>query len=84
MNKDDLKKIKELVEIIKHKIDMLSVGQTGQSAQITMIKDQLSVMNEKLDSHIGSLMNIESTLNAYGDMYKINNDNAKKLDLLPN
>lgn len=80
MNQDDFKKLKELIEIIKHKVDMLSVAQTGQSAQISLIKDQLSMMNEKLDSHTGSLMNIEATLDAYADMYKVNNGNSKKLE----
>lgn len=59
---------------------MLSVSQTGQSAQINMMRDQLSVINEKLDSHTASLINIESTLTAYGDMYTINNSNSKKLE----
>lgn len=30
---------------------MLEVSQTGQSAQLVMVRDQLSVMNSKLDSH---------------------------------
>lgn len=51
MVKDDLKltQLKELLEIIKHKVDMLGVSQTGQSASIALMKDQQSVMNKKLD-----------------------------------
>ena len=52
---DDLQKIKELLEIVKHKVDMLSVGQTGQSATVSLIKDQLSMMNSKLDEHTQTL-----------------------------
>lgn len=80
MNQDEFKKLKELIEIIKHKVDMLSVGQTGQSAQITMMRDQLSVINDKLDSHTAALINIESTLTGYGDMYKINKSDSQKLE----
>ncbi len=46
---DDLKKIKELLEIVKHKVDTMEMSRTGQSATIHLIKEQQSVMNEKLD-----------------------------------
>ncbi len=46
---DDLKNIKELLEIVKHKVDMMEVSRTGQSATLHLIKDQQSVMNDKLD-----------------------------------
>lgn len=51
MAKDDLKiqQLKELLEIIKHKVDMLGVSQTGQLASISLMRDQQSVMNKKLD-----------------------------------
>lgn len=67
---DTLQQVKELLEIIKHKVDMLEVGQTAQSAQLTMVRDQLSVMGSKLDSHTSSLMSIESTLAGYADAYR--------------
>ena len=37
-------------------------------------------INKKLDQHTGALINIEDTIKMYGDMYQINNDNAKKLE----
>ncbi len=46
---DDLKQIKELLEIVKHKVDRIEVTQVGQSASIHLMRDQQSVMNEKLD-----------------------------------
>lgn len=52
MAADDSKKLdglKELLEIIKHKVDLEGVNRTNQSASIQLIKDQLSVMNKKLD-----------------------------------
>lgn len=80
---DDPKKfieLKELLEIIKNKIDMMDIRQTNQSATISLMKDQLSVINSKLDSHTGSLMQIEATLNGYADMYKINDFNVRKVE----
>ncbi len=50
MANNDLKKIKELLEIVKHKVDKMEVSRTGQSASIHLMKDQQSVMNEKLDA----------------------------------
>jgi chromosome segregation ATPase len=46
---DDSTKIKELLEIINHKVDSLDLKQTGQSASISLMRDQLSVMNKKID-----------------------------------
>lgn len=67
---DNSKKIQELLEVIKHKLDMLEASQVGQSGQLSMIKDQLSMMNSKLDAHSASLVNIEATLEGYADAYK--------------
>lgn len=89
MKADNSKKfteLKELLEIVKNKIDHIEVRQTGQSASISLMKDQLSVMNSKLDemsetldAHTGSLITIENTLKGYGDMYKINDFNERYL-----
>lgn len=46
---NDIKTIKELLEIIKHKVGMVEMRQTTQSSQISVMKDQQSVINEKLD-----------------------------------
>lgn len=91
---DDLKQIKELLEIVAHKVDMMEVSRTGQSASFHLMKDQQSVMNAKLDEirkdldevketlkgHTGSLMNIEATLEGYADAYKVNKGNIERLD----
>ena len=60
MANDELKKIKEFVEIIKHKVDMLEMGSRTQTTAFYTVKDQQSVMNEKLD-------NIEKTLREHTD-----------------
>lgn len=79
--------IKEILEILQHKVSQLELFQHAAAANIRMIKDQQSVMNEKLDNHTvsldnhtASLINIENELGVYGDMYKLNNDNMKKLE----
>ncbi len=72
--------IKELLEIIRDKVDKLEMFQQITSEQVRTIKDQLSVINRKLDTHSGSLVDIESKLDTYGDMYKINQKNIERLD----
>lgn len=46
---DDLKKIKELLEIVNNKVGKLETHVSVHSATMHIIKDQQSVMNEKLD-----------------------------------
>lgn len=77
---DDFITIKELLEIVKHKVDMLDISRSGQSATLQLIKDQLSVMNQKLDAHSASLVDIESKIDSYGDRYKINQHNIERVD----
>ena len=77
---DDYGQLKELLEIIRDKIDKLEMFQHVTSEQVRTIKDQMSVVNRKLDTHSGSLVSIESKLDAYGDMYKISQKNIERLD----
>lgn len=44
------------------------------------IKETLKEHGQRLEAVQGSVVTIENTINAYGDMYKINNSNAKKLE----
>lgn len=71
-NSKKLLELKELLEIVKNKIDHMEIRQTSQSASISLVKDQLSVMNSKLDemsetldAHTGSLMTVEKELKGY-------------------
>lgn len=92
---DDLKKIKELLEIVKHKVGKIELTQIGQSASIHLMRDQQSVMNEKIDELQEDLQDVKSTqdkqvlpsvtyiethIKAYKDAYQTNNANAKKLE----
>lgn len=94
MASDDLKKIKELLEIVHNKVGKLELQFTIRPSTLDLIKGQQSVMNDKLDnldetlgdvqktqtSHTASLINIENTLEGYADMYKINKGNIERLD----
>lgn len=87
MANDDLTKIKELLEIVKHKVDSSELRSSTQSATLQLIKDQMSVMNKKmdsmqetLDSNTTSVVEIEKTLKAYADSYQINQHNIERLD----
>lgn len=77
---DDHGQIKELLEIIRDKVDKLEMFQHVTSEQVRTIRDQMSVINRKLDTHSGSLVDIESKLDTYGDVYKINQKNIERLD----
>lgn len=84
---DDLKRIKDLVEIVVKKTRGMEVQQGIMADQVRLIKDQQSVMNDKLDSvedkldnHTAALMKIEDTLGGYADMYKVNKKKSEKLE----
>ena len=78
--KDEIKPIKELIEVVNHKVGKVDTTQTVLLAQIRMIKDQQSVMNDKLDNHTNSLVKIEDTLGTYADMYKVNKESNEQLE----
>ena len=74
MTNDDFKKLlDEALEPIKER-------QESQSTDLVSITSDLANIKTKLDSHSAALISIESKLNAYGDMYKINEDHIKRLD----
>ncbi len=45
-----------------------------------LLDEALEPIKKKQENHSAALVSIESKLDAYGDMYKINNSNAKKLE----
>ena len=106
--KDEVRPLKEQVEIVKSQVLKLDLYQSGTSHTVRSIKEQQSVINEKLDSLetvkedvksiqgnleklndvkeiiedriYPSVMAIELDIKAYGDAYKINDANARKLE----
>lgn len=98
--KEETRPLKEIIEIIKQKVDKQELFLTATTSNIRAIKEQQSVMNEKLDgiearlddpdtglkrlndrtdANTGAVMQLEETVNGYGDMYKINDSNIRKM-----
>lgn len=78
--KEEIRPVKDIAELTKKKVDSQDLFLHSTAENVRRIKEQQSLMNEKLDQHTESLINIEHTNNIYGDMYKLNNDNIKKLE----
>ncbi|MDO8503445.1 MAG: hypothetical protein Q7S60_02020 [bacterium] len=67
MNQDEFKKLlDEALEPVK---------ETLKRHTVVLVEHA-----EALETLKASAVTIENTINVYGDMYKINNDNAKKLE----
>lgn len=45
-----------------------------------LLDEALEPIKQKQESHSAVLVSIESKLNAYGDMYKINDSNVRKVE----
>ncbi len=79
-DKSVVKQLEELLEPIKKDLGGVKrdLGEINRKlGQHTKILDQHT---KKLDQHTGALVNIEDTIKVYGDMYQVNNDNARKLE----
>lgn len=44
------------------------------------LKSSVATIEDTVETLKSSVVTMETTINVYGDMYKINNDNAKKLE----
>ncbi len=86
----DLTKIKELIEILVDKVERVELMQRVTTDQVRIMKDQLSVVNKKLDqlpeiqetldTLKSSVVQIETKISVYEDMYKINQDYIQRLN----
>lgn len=45
-----------------------------------LLDEALEPIKQKQESHSAALVSIESKLNAYGDMYKMNDSNVRKVE----
>jgi len=48
--KDEIRPVKEIVEVVKQKVDGQDLYQRSTTSTVRSLKEQMSVMNEKLDS----------------------------------
>ncbi len=65
-----------------HSKTLVSVTKTldSHTRELRSLSEKAKTQAETLSALKTSVLNIETTNNVYGDMYKINNDNAKKLE----
>ncbi|MDO8570634.1 MAG: hypothetical protein Q7R97_03555 [Candidatus Daviesbacteria bacterium] len=66
--KDELRSVKELVEITKKKVGGQELSLLSTSSNVRTIKEQISVMNEKLDEHSVILEKLTKTLSEHTDL----------------
>lgn len=71
MNEEDLKKIRSAVKEEVIASEQRVINEVGK-----FIEENVLI---ELEKHGESLITIESTIKIYGDMYKLNNDDMKKL-----
>ena len=76
---DDLKQIKRLLEIVKHKVDLMEVSRKGQSATMYLMKDQQSAMNGKLDVLSKDIEGVKETQD---NMKETQEDHTSRLEAL--
>lgn len=62
MANDDLKKIKELLEIVNNKVGKLETHVSVHSTTMYLIKDQQSVMNDKLYNLKGDIKELKENV----------------------
>lgn len=78
--REELRPVKEIVELIKKKVDNQELHIDVTSHNTRVVKEQQSVINEKLDSHSAAFVNIEAKLDGFTDSYKINQHNIERVD----
>ncbi len=83
---DKIDKLIEAVEILTDKVKTLHLYLRTTSSQIEYVKDQQSVINNKLnevqetqETHTGSLIGIEDTIKWYDTMYGLNEEHIQRL-----
>lgn len=71
--------VKEIVEVIKHKVDTMEFLQRANSENVRMMRDQQSVMNKKLDEQGKKLDEHGRILKEHGRVLKVVFDHSGKL-----
>ncbi len=81
-----IRSVKDIVELVKKRVDTIQMFQSTASDNIRLMKEQQSLMNEKLEeiqetqeSHTGVLMDIEGRLEGFADAWKINRTEINKV-----
>ena len=53
--KEAIRPLKDMVEVVKHKIGRMESGKEAQSTSLYLMREQQSVMNEKLDKVVNKV-----------------------------
>lgn len=78
--KDEIKPLKELLEITSHKVKQIDMGQTLMSSQVGRLRDQVSVINEKLDDHSAKLDAHTSKLDQHSSKLDIHTESLVTIE----
>lgn len=78
--KEEVRPIKDIVELTKKKVDSHDIFLHTTADNVRTVKEQQSVMNDKLGSQAASLIEIETTIKSYADSYQENQRNIERLD----
>lgn len=74
-----LRAIKDLAEMIKRKVDWMEVHQRSVAKDVDFLRDQTSIVNEKLDDHTKKLDDHTKKLDAHTETLQTH---TEKLDTL--
>src|SRR3989337_2959629 len=78
MDEDKLKKIVE--EVVNTAIEPINQRLYGITGRLDDPDTGLKRINERLDANTAAVMELEKTMKGYGDMYKINDSNIRKIE----
>jgi DNA uptake protein ComE-like DNA-binding protein len=77
MDEDKMRKI--MKEVVDEAITPINQRLGTIEEKLNDQESGLSSLRESVDANTASVVELEKTINGYGDMYKMNNDNIIKL-----
>lgn len=72
--------VNKAVEPITQRLDSVESKLGGIEARLDDPDTGLKRLNERMDANTAAVVKLESTINGYGDMYKINDSNIRKME----
>lgn len=74
-----IRSVKDIVELVKKRVDTIQMFQSSASDNIRLMNEKLEEIQETQESHSGALMDIESRLEGFADAWKINRAEINKV-----
>lgn len=72
--------IRQQLNSVTTKLDSVVTRLDGIEGQLNDSDTGLAAINRRLDSNTAAVMELESTVNGYADMYKINDSNIRRME----